>query len=66
MRDKHGRLTCCCAAYWFPHRHGGGACVHSSRAHYYAATRAGMTTAERMEFLSAADMRRIFPIEGDR
>lgn len=51
--------------YWFPHRKGGGACEHSSRAHYYAATRAGLPEAECMEFLSAADMRRMFPLEID-
>ena len=34
-------------------------------AHYYAATRAGLPEAECMEFLSAADLRRMFPLEID-
>ena len=65
QRDKWGRLVCWCSMYWFPHRKGGGACEHSSRAHYYAATRAGLPEAECMEFLSAADLRRMFPMEID-
>lgn len=63
--DKRGRLVCWCSGYWFPHRRTGGACVHSSRADYYAARRAGCSDAECMELLSAADLRRMFPIEGD-
>jgi len=65
QRDKRGRLVCHCGGYHFLHRKGGGACEHSSRAHYYAATRAGLPLAERMEFLSAADLRRMFPLEID-
>lgn len=61
--DKRDRLVCWCTAYWFPHRHGGGACEHSSRARYYAALRAGLP--EALEFLSAADLRRMFPLEID-
>lgn len=64
-RDKRGRLTCWCSGYHFIHRKGGGACEHSSRANYYAATRAGLPEAECMEFLSAADLRRMFPLEID-
>ena len=65
QRDKRGRIVCHCGGYHFPHRRTGGTCEHSSRAHYYAATRAGLSLAERMEFLSAADLRRMFPLEID-
>jgi hypothetical protein len=58
-------MVCWCGSYHFPHRRTGGACVHSSRADYYAAMRAGAPLAECMQLLSAADLRRMFPIPGD-
>lgn len=63
--DKRGRLVCGCLGYWFPHRKGGGACDHSSRADYYHAVRAGLPEPQCLELLSAADLRRMFPIPGD-
>ncbi len=64
-RDKRGRLVCWCSGYHFPHRKTSGACDHSSRADYYHAIRAGLSVAECMALLSAADLRRFFPFPGD-
>lgn len=64
-RDKRGRQVCDCGGYLFPHRRTGGACVHGSRTDYYHALRAGVPLAECMQLLSAADLRRMFPLEGD-
>lgn len=38
-RDKRGRLVCWCGGYWFPHRHGGGACDHSKTRDIHMALR---------------------------
>jgi hypothetical protein len=65
QRDKRGRLVCWCVGYWFPHRKTSGACDHSSRVDYYRAVRAGLPDDECMALLSAADLRRLFPIPGD-
>jgi hypothetical protein len=43
---RNQRLKCGCGGYHFPHRRGGGACVHSIRADYYVALRGGATRAE--------------------
>jgi hypothetical protein len=34
---------CTCGAYHYPHRRGGGACVHGPLAAYYVALRCGAT-----------------------
>lgn len=59
---KHQEQKCQCGGYHFPHRKGGGACVHSTRADYYAALRAGLPLDECMALLSAADLARLYPI----
>lgn len=64
-KDKRGRMVCDCGGYHFPHRKTSGACVHSSRADYYHAMRAGLPEPECMALLSAADLRRFYPIPGD-
>lgn len=51
---------CDCGGYHFPHRWGGGACYHSSRAAFYWAR--SLPLKERMELLSAADLDRLFPL----
>lgn len=62
---RHAREKCDCGGYHFPHRRGGGACVFSSRRDFYAAVRDGVPLAEAQQHLSAADLRRMWPIEGD-
>lgn len=57
---------CWCGGYWFPHRKGGGACHHSPRSDYYLALRAGVPEREAMQLLSAADLRRLYPLPNDR
>lgn len=59
---RHQREKCQCGGYWFPHRKGGGACDHSSRADYYRALRAGLPLSECQQLLSAADLERMFPL----
>lgn len=59
---RHRLQKCCCGGYWFPHRKGGGACEHGSRASYYAALRQGVPLREAQELLSAADLDRLFPL----
>jgi hypothetical protein len=59
---RHQRLKCGCMGYHFPHRKKGGACIYSPRADYYAALNAGRPLSEAMEFLSAADLERMFPV----
>lgn len=59
---KHQEQKCQCGGYHFPHRKGGGACHHGTRADYYAAVRAGLPTAECLALLSAADLERMFPL----
>lgn len=56
---------CWCGGYWFPHRKGGGACHHSPRSDYYLALRAGVPEHEAMQLLSAADLRRLYPLPND-
>jgi hypothetical protein len=53
---------CWCGGYWFPHRKGGGACEHSPRADYYIALRYGATQSEAMEWLSSAQIEKMFPL----
>lgn len=65
MRHVRPR-PCWCMGYWFPHRKGGGACDHSSKADYYRALRAGVSKEEAMATLSVADLRKLFPLENDR
>lgn len=55
------RQPCDCGGYHFPHRRGGGACYYSSRADFYHAR--SLPLKERMEFLSAADLDRLFPLQ---
>lgn len=62
---RHQREKCQCGGYWFPHRKGGGACEHSRNRHYYEMLRAGMTQAEAMAELSAADLERMFPLPSE-
>lgn len=57
---------CWCGGYWFPHRKGGGACHYSPRSDYYPALRAGVPEREAMQLLSAADLRRLYPLPNDR
>lgn len=57
---------CTCGSYHFPHRKGGGACEYGSRADYFLAIRQGMPIEEALELLSIYDLRKMFPIEGDR
>jgi len=46
-RWRRNRLRkCLCAGYWFPHRKGGGACLHGARAEYHAALRNGASRQE--------------------
>lgn len=61
-RWRNTRLRCDCMGYWFPHRKGGGACEHSRNRTYHEMLRAGMTQAEAMAELSAADLERMFPL----
>lgn len=62
--DKRGRPVCDCGGYHFPHRRRSGACYSSPRADYYAALRAD--DPEALALLSAADLRRFFPLENDK
>lgn len=62
---RHREQKCWCSGYWFPHRRGGGACVHCSRADFYAARRSGLSLSQAQELLSVADLRKLFPVDGD-
>lgn len=57
---------CWCGGYWFPHRKGGGACIHGPRSDYYHALRNGLEESEAMAMLSVAQLRRMYPLENDR
>jgi len=59
---RHKRQKCKCLGYWFPHRKGGGACEHSSKADYYHALRQGLSQAEAMQLLSVSDLEKLFPL----
>lgn len=46
MTWRATRLKCECGGYHFPHRKGGGACIHSPRSAYYTALRNGASDSE--------------------
>lgn len=63
-RHRNTRLACRCMGYHFPHRRGGGACEHNSAADYWHALRSGVPQSDAMQLLSAADINRMFPLDG--
>lgn len=65
MKHWQRPKPCWCGGYWFPHRKGGGACHHGTRSDYYLALRAGVPESEAMQLLSAADLRRLYPLPND-
>lgn len=59
---RHQREKCVCAGYHFPHRLGGGACIHSERSDYYHALRQGVPQADAMLLLTAGQLEAMFPL----
>lgn len=50
---RHRVQKCMCGGYWFPHRHGSGACDYSAYRDYHLALRQGVPVAEAMLLLTA-------------
>ncbi len=59
--DREGQGDC--GGYHFPHRRGGGACIHSERAGYYHALRQGVPLSEAMQLLTAGQLEAMFPVD---
>lgn len=59
---RHQREKCDCGGYHFPHRRGGGACIHSERADFYHALRQGVPLSEAMQLLTAGQLEAMFPV----
>ena len=56
------RDRCTCAGYAFPHRRGGGACLHGPRSDYHRAIRDGVPALTALALLSVDQLERHFPI----